>query len=486
MSRDPNLSSNRRDRNGGLHGPAQTAEFGTVISSQPDRYTHSVRTSRGKTLHGVPRKRMSPSDLTVLPAGASVIIRYDLPLPYIDGCLDLPAVASQSPGTPLGAGNAGAGFNASTALNVGGYRGPHEPSDLQPGDHVLGNNSGVRVGALEGGVAILHASQYAQIRAHLLDDFVEVFSRNYRHITDMGIFKIKNDAGRVTMSFRGASDQRNEAATDEENWTIKMDLGAEGDLFNFQLTTPLGQDLFKMHVDSNGRCEIFGLDGVILQSGARNGQPHVDEHGGDHTELTRGDATREIQGNYVSTIQGSEAGSINGTKTESIGVDYAVQAVRDVGISSGRNFRIAAAGDLLGNPALSIESRGGDYVTQVGTPTFPTPKFTVTTFQGDMVFTSTLGGNINFKSLLGTQRSDVSKFVVNTLSLDSVVLGGTNIISHVAKYEQLEQLVRMLIQLLVTHVHPHPTAPTGVSTTPFSALANMLLPIKSTKVGVGG
>mgnify|MGYP003434743005 CR=1 FL=1 len=241
-----------------------------------------------------------------------------------------------------------------------------------------------------------------------------------------------------------------------------------------------------MHVDSNGRCEIFGLDGVILQSGARNGQPHVDEHGGDHTELTRGDATREIQGNYVSTIQGSEAGSINGTKTESIGVDYAVQAVRDVGISSGRNFRIAAAGDLLGNPALSIESRGGDYVTQVGTPTFPTPKFTVTTFQGDMVFTSTLGGNINFKSLLGTQRSDVSKFVVNTLSLDSVVLGGTNIISHVAKYEQLEQLVRMLIQLLVTHVHPHPTAPTGVSTTPFSALANMLLPIKSTKVGVGG
>ena len=71
----------------------------------------------------------------------------------------------------------------------------------------------------------------------------------------MGITQVTNEEGRTNMSFRGGSDQSTETGSDEEKWGIRFDLGAKGDVFNFELTTPLGQVLFRIHVDADGACE---------------------------------------------------------------------------------------------------------------------------------------------------------------------------------------------------------------------------------------
>ena len=466
-------------------------EWGTVADVQADRYTYTVKTLKGRMLQGVPRKRMHPSDIALLPLGTTVIVRHDLGLPIIDGVLDIPATPSTTTGVPTtgATGFGGQGLNQTTNTSVGSYRSAAEPTDMLPGDMLSGNRSGARVGVLEGGVAMLRGSPMAQVRAYALQDLVEIISRNFRHITDMGIFEVTNADGRVNMSFRGATDQLGETGGDEENWTIRMDLGSVGDLFDFQLTTPQGQTLFKIHVDAGGRCEIFGLDGVIIQSGSQNDEPHIADHATDVIENIGGDHTVTVTGDETVTVQGGRTDTVDGSSTVSVGADYQLAAARDLGLSAGRNAYLNVTGAKDGNPALTTTIQGGDWKIDFGQPQFPLAGLKLKTLKGNISMESQQGGTIELKTLLGEIREDARKITLNTKTPDSVILGGTSPMGHVTIYERLESLLRVLIRLFDSHTHT--SAAAGSPTTPplvpmSAAISPMILPMKSTRVGVGG
>lgn len=483
----PNYSDTTQDsRFGGMGRGYERPEYGTVSAVQPNTYTYSVRTLSGRPLQGIPRKRASPNDLALLPVGTTVVVRYDLGVPYIDGVLDMPAAVSLSPG--IQATEASVPADPSNTYDRGNYRAPHEPSDLLGGDHLIGNASGVRVGALAGGVALLKASGGAQVRAHALGDVLEIISRNYRHITDMGLFEIKNDQGRINMKFRGASDQTNEAGADEEHWTVKMDLGAEGDLFNFELCSPQGQTLFKLHVDSAGRCQLFGLDGVIVQSGAASGEGAVQEQGGDLSDVVHGNRATRTDGDVELETRGDLQDVVDGVRRTVTGADTVTATGRDLGLTVTRNASLVVGGDATdaATPAVRAEVRNGDVQLHMGQPSNPRPGVDIRTVKGDLGYTSTAGGNVKLTSRTGQLTAEFRKVTIQTSEPDSVVIGGRSLQSHIAKFEELEQMLEVLFQLLDTHTHPIPSGLSGATPIFSGTLGSLVQRIRSIYAGVGG
>lgn len=482
-SRDPNATHRGPARHGGVGRPTgiSAPELATVTSVDTERYAYSVRTMAGQNLPGLQRKRSSPSDLAVLPVGTTVIVRFDLNFAYIDGVLSLPAEEATDTGIPV-TGGSEASVNALTQNYASGaFRANGEPSDLIAGDHVMANKSGARVGVLEGGVAIMVASMLSQIRAHALRNLVEIIARNFRLVTDLGELKIENRDGRVNMSFRGASDQASESGATEQNWTIRMDLGSIGDLFNFELTTPQGQTLFKMHVDSNGRCNIFGLDGVVLQSGARSGEPAVTEQGGNFLDIVRGNREVLTDGNASSVVQGNTMRTVDGNETASVGNDSSATAVRDWGVSAGRDVSVTAGGKH------TTTVNDGDCTTKVGQPTKPNGRYAVETLRGRILLKSLQGGNIDIETLSGQAKVSARKIMLNATGSDSVVLGGEALVAHLARFEQLEILVNAMFTHFDAHTHPTPSGASGIPTVGMKmVLGRLVSAIKSLRVGVAG
>lgn len=479
--KDPNATHRGPSRYGGLQDTPTSTELGTVLSVDTERYAYDVRTLSGRPLQGVPRKRTSPGDLAILPVGTTVIVRFDLSFPYIDGVLELPANEPTNLGIPATAGSAASAGTLSQNYATGTYRMSGEPADLIAGDNLVGNRAGARVGVFEGGMAVFAASVLSQIRAHSLRNLIEIISRNYRHVTDMGEFKIENRDGRVNMSFRGASDQLGESGPDEEHWTINMDLGSVGDLFNFELTTPEGQTLFKFHVDSDGRCTIFGLDGVILQSGARNGEAAVTEQGGDATNIVRGMRTTETGGAAHDTVEGDRVVTTDGNHTEVCGNDHLDTASRDNSIAAGRDVFLAAS------KAMNIAALDGDLKTTVGQTATPRGAYSVETLRGRILLKSLQGGDILLETQRGTAKTTARKIQLNATGNDSVVLGGEALVAHLARFEQLEILVNAMFTHFDTHTHVASGSTTSTpSASMRAAVGRLVRAIKSTRVGVGG
>lgn len=482
--RDPNATHRGPARHGGVGRPTGVSapELGTVTIVDTERYAYCVRTLAGQNLSGLQRKRSSASDLATLPVGTTVLIRYDINFPYIDGVFSMPAEEATDTGIPV-AGGSSASTNALTQnYGTGTFRANGEPSDLVAGDDVTGNTSGARVGVLEGGMAVLMGSLLSQIRAHSLRNLIEIIARNFRLVTDMGEFKIDNRDGRVNMSFRGASDQASEAGATEQTWTIRMDLGSIGDLFNFELTTPQGQTLFKMHVDSNGRCNIFGLDGVVLQSGARSGEPAVTEQGGNSRDIVRGDRAVETGGNATSIVEGDNARTVDGNELASIGNDSATSTVRDYSVAAGRDVLVTAGGKH------TTAVNDGDCKTTVGQTSKPNGNYSVETLRGRILLKSLQGGNIELETSTGQAKVSARKIMLNATGSDSVVLGGEALVAHLARFEQLEVLVNAMFTHFDAHTHAVPALGTsGIPTVGMKmVLGRLVSAIKSLRVGVAG
>jgi hypothetical protein len=455
-SRDPNSSGS--GRSGGLGGQPRSGEYGTVIAYFADTYTSTVHTRRG-VLKGVPRLRSTPGQVSALEPGTEVLLSYDYGDPIILGLVT--RLKSQDADTvPFSvvdvSGFGGEGENKDLSRTGGTYRLPGEPTSCMPGDWVQTSSDGNMLGVLAGGVNVMRSSAFAQIRTHLLNDLVEVFSRNYRHVTDMGEFTIKNENGRVNMRFRGGSDQKTEAGSDEENWSIKFDLGSDGDMLNLEFCTPKGQTLFKFHVDSDGQCEIYGINGVSINSGAANKGVSAEESTGNKAKKIHGNQSTVIDGSDTLEIGGNAKTAVTGNAAMSSGNDVSSQAARDYAISSGRSFFLAAQGTALGN-AVVFDIDSGDWVVDIGGPLSlnPLSGYKMTTWAGNMEFTSMLAGNFVFNSLLGKFNSNTLEAKLNTLGIpNSVILGGPALTSHVVKYEQLQAHLLQLYAMLDTHTHP--------------------------------
>lgn len=467
--KDPHSSQQGAGRHGGTGDRNKRGEHATVIAFSADTFASTVKTERGRVLRGVPCLRSSPGEIAPLPVGTEVLVSYDWGMPIILGCLSLPTTDNTN--TPTHSvtdidGYGGQGLNKST-LPEGNYRRPGEPTDLIPGDWAKVGAEGNTVALLGGGSTVLKSGPLSQIRTHLINDLVEIISRNYRHITDMGEFNVTNDDGRINMSFRGASDQRNEAGPDEEHWTIRMDMGSVGDIFNLEFTTTKGQTLFKFHVDASGHCEIYGVNGVNIASGSRYKGKHVEEH--------TGDSEKSVGGNQSTAVQGAATRSYGGTVKEAIGGNYECSvnndwrqiAIRDIALSSGRVLSVNALGNLIPTgPSASFDFQNGNWEVNLGNPlSIPsTSGFNMTAHNSDIKHEVIGLGNIVNETAIGTITNSSLAHFINTHSIpNSIVLGGSfaPFMEHVVKWESLVLYLNALHMALATHVHPIPSTATA-------------------------
>jgi len=497
---DPNSTQRGRGRHGGSGAHSRRGEFGTVISYQSDRYTATVRTERGRTLTGVGRVRNAPGEVIPLSPGTEVLISHDYGLPVIMGVLAIPASSNAGSESFAVTDDTDALFVGGDGVNQGGitthgnFRGAHEPRDVIPGDWVQMGEDGNVLGVLGGGVNVIKSSALCQIRTHLVNELVEIFSRNYRHITDMGEFSVTNDEGRVNMRFRGASDEATEASPEEENWTIKMDLGSEGDLFNFELCTPQGQTLFKLHVDSEGGAEIFGINGVALTSGSRAGGTNAQETSGSQQNTIGGDRTADVRGSDTLSVGTNQSIQITSDQETNIGNDYRIQALRDMALGSGRNVSVVVQGGE-GDNALTFDVEDGNWVVDMGSATNQDSGINFKTFGGNMKFETQTGGDFEFESRTGNLKTTTNTAKIITGTPNSVVLGGDSLASNLVKFQELQSLLMSLFTKLDTHVHPAGAmvaagtmAVTGMSAPPAvpigAPLNGQIIQLKSVVAGV--
>jgi len=483
----PNPTASR----GGIGDKAKHGETGTVVAYFCDTYMATVLTSTGRTVT-LPRMRSSPGDVAHLEVGTEVLINNDYGAPFIMGILTHPAgVPSDGANHSITGieGVGGNGLNQASTQTPGNYRLRAEPKDLIPGDWAHVGPDGNSVGVLAGGVNVMRSSSLSQFRTHQVDDTTEIISRNHRHITDMGFSETHNDNGSINYTFRGASDQRTESGPDEERWTIKLDMGAIGDVFNFELCTPQNQTLFKFHVNSDGQCEIFGLNGVSINSGSQNGGTSAEENTGDKVSSVGGNKTTTITGNSTETVKGSAGNHAYVDHETTAGNDIRSQALRDHAMSAGRHMYVSVQGSPIPGDAMVYDITSGNWVVKIGGPLSPDPlsAFDMQTYAGDMKFSSLLGGNFSVTSPLGVLESNTRQAVLSTNMLpDSVILGGNVLTSHLVKYEELALHLQELYSYFDTHIHtagPMTAAGipvVGTTLTPVVTLATVGLPARTT------
>lgn len=447
-------------RHAGVGDKGKQNLIGSIATPATDTYTYDVLAG-GRTLQGVPRMRSSPGDIAQLEIGTEVLLSFDYGVPIILGILSTPSSGSTDANKHSiddTEGFGGQGSNKNTSTTHGNYRLAHEPDNMMPGDWTQIGPEGNCISVLAGGVSALRSTPMAQIRTHVFNELVEIFSRNFTHYSDMGISEIKNRDGRVTWSFRGGSDQRTEAGPDEQKWTIKMDLGAGDDFFNFELCTPNQQTLFNFKVTGDGQCEIYGLNGVSVNSGSQSGGTSAEENTGDKIRSIGGNNTVNIEGSNNQVVKGNSEETVYTDARVSTGNDLSHNAMRDYGVSAGRNMAVSVIGPLT-NPvgtAMSYNIFTGNWVVDIGGPLSPNPLsgFSMTTYAGDMAFNSLAAGNFKVTSPLGNLETNTLKAVISTnLIPDSVILGGNFLASHLVKFEQLDLHLKALYNLLDTHIH---------------------------------
>ena len=481
--------------------PSRHWKLATVLAYHPDTYTYDVASRDGEPLTGVPRLLDSPGSAEILPRDTIVAIHDELGFWVVDRVLSIGVINRQDVTTPQISAVTGGG--AQDPVYAGGgdtnSRPVNGPDDITEGDISKVGVDGNLMAILRGGTNVMKSSQMAQVRTHSINDLVEILSENFRHITCMGEMNIKNTGGKTSLSWRAGTDQTNESGSDQENWTIKLDIGDVGDLFNFEVTTPTGQTLSKIHMSAEGELELFGAAGVLITSGD-NGV-HSDVTAGDkHTEVL-GDLTEEFSGlvntttgTRTTTVKGSDQLSISQTLQETVGGDHDVftGGVHQEKIMGGTTplpgnkaslveYINGTAQTVLGNPASGgiplqqmqqwVNYAGGyTFVVQPTAAPFPLGGFAV---MSPLPFSVHLG--------------------VDGTAIPDPVNGGHVIVPvpgpfGVMKYEPFLAMMEAMLLLLDSHVHTAtgPAAPTTPPVVPFTpTIQGLLSTIRSMRVSVG-
>lgn len=385
---------------------------GTIVDRNIDTHTYTIALSIGDGIahkEGVGRLIQDPGEKRMLPIGARVALTEDYGPLIITGCLPYTLDRQNNENRLSLTGESGTGSDDPLEQNkpsAANFRTQNTPRDLGPNDWAQIGEENNAIAVLGGGLNIIKSSPLSQIRTHLVKDMVEIISRNFRHITDMGISEIKNDGGRITWSFRGGADQLTEAGSDQENWVIRIDLGAEGDLFRFELTRPDGGSNFKFHVNSNGRLTLFASNGIDETSGTHKRQTIL----GNHTVNIKGREQKTIRNDQSHTIYGNQLTTLSGSCTQNIANDQAINIMRHRVETIGGVHQETVSG---GNPATQ---KPGDLARQttlnagweinIGNPLSGSnpaalPGFTLNTYTGNITQNVKGQGNILLSTVLG-------------------------------------------------------------------------------------
>jgi hypothetical protein len=299
---------------GGVATPtSQRWEQGCVVEYNSGTHTATVRTNRGRTIPNVPQMRSAMGAFEHLSTGTPVVITWDLGIPVIIGILDDVGLPQKALPSMSLTGVEGVGSTDPTQATHGtnNYRPPFAPTDLGPNDYARVGTMGNHVAVLEGGLS-LFGSATAQLRSLGTSGMMQTIARAVQQVTDFGLVSTENDQGKTSFVLRAGSNQSTETGLDEQRWTIRMDLGASGDLFDFRILEPEGKLLFRMHVGSDGRVQIYGDGGVDLSSGANGAGNARGEHAGPRTQSIGGNDTKTIAGDKTTIIDQSHTTTVGG------------------------------------------------------------------------------------------------------------------------------------------------------------------------------
>jgi hypothetical protein len=399
------------------------------------------------------RIRRSVGDHDRIPNGTPVVIDYSLGAPYIDGILppETRQTAFDNPANVTDTvGHGGEDPMLNRSLLASG-RGAGEPNDILPGDFVRTSPDGAAIGALHGKVAMLRGSSLSQIKAHGENDNLEIISGTYRHISWMGESRIVNNQGKTSWIWRGGSDQLTQTGADEEHYTLHADLGDTGDLVNFRVTTPQGNDQFRFHVSPEGRLQIYARGGIDMTGG---GNRHLTRLRGEQNTEIDGPRNITINGTVIDIYEDQYELSVSDNVIFTFGRDHNTRVNRDISTSSGGACFISSIQEMH----LSSQTSHFVVLTPIGNISFLA--------NTGNVLTQTGPGNVTYELTSGN-------FRVYPSANDSIIFG-EGAISHAVKYEELSAQFQQFLAsynlfkaAVVAHFHVPPTGPSG-TLTPFA------------------
>lgn len=382
-------------------------ELAVVVSYNSATHTALVRTHSGRPLPDVPQLKPTSGNFDHLETGTSVVVSWDLGIPIIIGCIDFvgPTQTALTPPTILGV--EGYGDSDPTQATQGGnnYKPPTAPTDVGPGDWGHVGSLGNHVAVLSGGVTSMGAPT-AQMRSFAIGGVLQHIARRVETVTDFGLWRTENDQGRTSFVLRAGASQGAETGQDEQNWTIRLDLGATGDLLNFLICEPKGKALFRLHVGSDGRVQMYGDGGVDISSGAAGaGETRHDVAGGrkaavggdetttiagsrsetidgSHDEQIAGDAQHVVGGGSTTVVNGDFAHGVGGDSSHVVTGDVEHKVGGDVTSAVKGNFKADVTGDakLSAGKTFDVKAAGrsrvdGGHVVLGPNGRHPAPKF---------------------------------------------------------------------------------------------------------------
>ena len=385
--------------------PTKKPARGIIVGVNSQDHSYLVQEKKGTRPFTAGRLLQDVSDATLLPVNTHVALThdYDMPLiigviPFTAGRSDLPspaATASAETATPPIAGSAGV------------YRLPHMPANLLPGDKVTVSPDGNFIGAFSGGLNVMK-SGLASVSTNTIKDLVSIFCRNFRLTSDMGVSEIKSEDGRTSWSFRGGAHSATEAGPNQENWSIRIDLGADGDMFRFALTMPDGTPLFTFKVNGEGQLEIYSADSIDITSY----RDHRDMTHSNRATITSGDNNESVGGRETCRIEGDRLATVSSSEMRVIGNDLTETVVRHRTDSVGGNILETVTG---GNPLVAIPKQvirktkivNGTWEIAIGNPLDGAinpsvyASYNLSTFTGDITLAVKLLGNLVLSTFAG-------------------------------------------------------------------------------------
>jgi hypothetical protein len=297
-------------------------ELADVVAYNSATHTAVIRTHSGRPLPDVPQLKATSGSYDHLSTGITVVVMWSLGFPVIMGCIDLPGVVQAAIPSPTLTGIDGIGDDNPVQPTDGtnNYKPPSAPTDMTQGDWAHVGRLGNHIAVLEGGIASF-GSPTAAIQSLGPTGTLRTIARRLQQITDFGTLTVENDNGRSSLTLRAGANQTTQTGPDEQHWTVYLDLGAAGDMFDFRIADPEGRTLFRLHAGSDGRVQIYGDGGVDLSSGAGGTSTMRSDVAGDRAETVSGDHSSAVSGNSATTVDGTHSASVGGTSLRSVGGD---------------------------------------------------------------------------------------------------------------------------------------------------------------------
>lgn len=363
-------------------------ERGVVVIYHSATHSALVKTDSGRSLRDVPQLTRGPGDYHHLQVGTSVVVSWDLGYPIIVGCLDFAGAPQSSPTVSI-TGTEGFGDDDPIQPTTGAnnYKPPGAPSDLSGGDWAHVGPLGNHVAVLDGGATLLGAPS-AQVRSLAGSGVLQLIARSLHAISDFGTWRTENDQGRTSFVLRAGASQTTETGLDEQHWTIRLDLGAAGGLFDFRVTEPEGRTLFRLHAGADGRVQIYGDGGVDVSTGSGGTGEMGHDVAGNRRTTIAGDDTSTVTGDHAQVVSGSKSTAVDRDRTASVGGDETLFAAGNLSVGVGGKEVHVVTGH---GAAVALETRvvNGGWIVDIGNPAdgatlSPQAAFALRTHAGDV------------------------------------------------------------------------------------------------------